>query len=115
MKVNKLYATYDDVAQEMSPIWQAVNNQVAIRQFARMIFETPQALRIDLSLHCLGYVGTERSCFEIVSAHVEICKADDMLVQDICAMYSRQLGSQMRISDLEREQIRALESDQEVK
>lgn len=49
-----LYVIYDKVAEESGPVYQAVNDGVAVRQFKSTIEKIPSSLRDEYQLVCIG-------------------------------------------------------------
>lgn len=52
MEVQQLYVVYDSIAQLHGPIFEAVNDAVAIRNFKQMMAKSP--CPEDYSLFCIG-------------------------------------------------------------
>ena len=49
-----LYTIYDKSAEEAGPVFNAVNDSVAIRQVVQMMTDIPPHIRGDYKLYCLG-------------------------------------------------------------
>lgn len=58
---NGLYVVYDNVAKESGPIFQAKNDDVAVRNFSRMLSDEKVLNPADYNLIRLGWHDTE-SC-----------------------------------------------------
>lgn len=52
----KLYVIFDEVAEKGSPVFEAVNDQVAIRHIRDMIKEMPVHVLGDYVLRCVGEI-----------------------------------------------------------
>lgn len=57
----RLYCIYDRVAGEAGPLFQAVNDQVAVRQSINVLHTIPLSLRPDYQLLCVGQFDS-RTC-----------------------------------------------------
>ncbi|QXP44175.1 MAG: nonstructural protein [Arizlama microvirus] len=53
MRVN-IYCIYDKVAESAGPLFQAVNDGVAIRQAVRTLSQVPKSLREEYDLRRIG-------------------------------------------------------------
>lgn len=62
--VTKVYSIKDDVAQQFGPLFFAINNEVAKREFQRVISTVDQNIRNDYSLWCLGSFDEETGDFD---------------------------------------------------
>lgn len=60
----KLYTVYDSVAEEAGPIFQAVNDAVAMRNYNNMLASTPHINPAEYKLLCVGIFLTN-------TAHVQ--------------------------------------------
>lgn len=49
-----LYSIYDMAAEKYAPIFEAINNQVAIRQFKNVMERVPNNSKNDFVLYLLG-------------------------------------------------------------
>ena len=62
MKTN-IYTIYDVVAKESGPIFQAKNDEVAVRVFNSLISDVTNAKATDYEVYCLGEFDTEARTF----------------------------------------------------
>lgn len=77
MKVN-IYTIYDTVAKECGPIFQAKNDEVAVRAFHGLIGDTPNVKATDYEIYCLGEFDTESRSFFPVDGYGRL------VVNDYC-------------------------------
>lgn len=54
--VLNIYTVYDKVAEEAGPLFQAVNDGIALRNYRNM--QIPESLKNDYSLHRIGTYDT---------------------------------------------------------
>lgn len=64
--INALYCIFDEVAKEYGPVFEAKNDDVAIRNFNSSL--TQVAFKSDFSLFCVGSIDHETG---IISAKDE--------------------------------------------
>ena len=56
---NRLYVIYDKVAEEAGPIFQAINDGIAVRQFAQTMKDVPYSIREEYVLYGIGEVDSK--------------------------------------------------------
>jgi len=67
-----LYVIYDKTAAEAGPVFQAVNQGIALRGAVTSLGGLPKALREEYSLYHIGYVNSKLMSVESMPAPVEI-------------------------------------------
>lgn len=72
-----LYTVYDTLAEKYGPIFEAVNNAVALRQFINLKNGLPEVSRRDYQLMLVGFIERDKEC--VITPHVtmEIIEEDD--------------------------------------
>lgn len=70
----KLYTVYDSVAEEAGPIFQAVNDAVALRNYNNMMASTPHVNKDEYKLLCIGTFCTTVCLVEGVN-HYHVTEA----------------------------------------
>lgn len=59
-----LYLIHDEVAQECGPVFEAVNDAVAWRNYDYAMRETPEHVRQDYSLYLVGHLDRDTKKIE---------------------------------------------------
>lgn len=75
MKVN-IYTIYDILAKECGPIFQAKNDDVAVRAFYSLLSDTPNTMANEYEIYCLGEFDTEARSFVPVDDYGRLVVSD---------------------------------------
>lgn len=70
-KKRYLYSVVDAIAEDYSPVFEAVSDPVAARQFRRLMGDVPQDMRCDYDLVRVGEVVIDGMSYKIVTCDPE--------------------------------------------
>lgn len=69
LRLTQLYTVYDCVAMDFGPIFESINDGVAVRNYKQMLKDNPYAQ--DFILYCVGYIQRNNSGFIINGISME--------------------------------------------
>lgn len=70
--LRRLYTVYDNIAKESAPIFESKNDNIALRQFQKLLLNTeqqdPTFNRTDYTLYVLGTMNKDTMEITLLSA-----------------------------------------------
>ena len=70
MSNTKVYTVYDELARRAGPLFEALNDAVALRSYRRLMEDNPRMSRDEFRLYCVAEWEPETMRMVLVSSYI---------------------------------------------
>lgn len=79
--MDKLYCVFDEQADSHGPLFQARNDNVAVRRFRQLLQKVPEMVREDYTLVCIGEYREDTGHINPYHRFQEVAKGTDQYLR----------------------------------